>query len=228
MSDYLWEIREQRRVSEIKWIVRDRKIEVLCHFTLLENLPGILQYGLLSRSTLTKRGMGFRAIDHERLDGCLDAVCLSISFPNFRMFHIKRDSFLNSYNLRDSQWVVLLWDARILWELECEFCQRNAASNLMRGVPRQERRKPEALESVFCDFDDTRYSEPSMPRNFPTDSQAEVLVLGQIPATYLRQVHFRDYSVCMEWLNYVRSVTVADVFYGSLYFSPRMVNGVWK
>ncbi len=71
MSDHVREFREQRRVKDIRWLARDRKIDVLCHFTRLENLTGILRNGLLSRRTLSERHMRFYAVDHDRLDGCL-------------------------------------------------------------------------------------------------------------------------------------------------------------
>lgn len=228
MSDHVREFREQRRVKDIKWIVRDRKVDVLCHFTRLENLIGILRNGLLPRRTLYERHMRFYPVDHDRLDGCPDAVCLSVSFPNYMLFYSKRVNYFKEQQVAHSQWVVLLLDVRVLWELECEFCQQNAASNLERAIPRRERRQPEALEKMFSDFDDIRRFDLNIPRSFPTHPQAEVLAFGPIPAVYIRQVHFFDYFTFSKWQDRVRSLTAAGVFHKTDYFSARKDHRFWS
>ena len=57
--------------------------------------------------------------DPNRWDNQLNWVSTSISFPNYRMFFSKRQ---NTYNLENlvgvTGWVILLLDARILWELK--------------------------------------------------------------------------------------------------------------
>ena len=228
MSDHVREIREQRRVKDIKWLVRDRTIDLLCHFTRLENLIGILRNGLLPRRTLCEGHMRFYAVDPYRLDDCPDAVCLSVSFPNYIMFYSKRVNYFKEQQVTHSQWVVLLLDVRILWELECEFCQQNAASNLERELPRWERRKPEALENMFSDFDDIRRFDLNLPRSYPTNPQAEVLAFGQIPAVYIRQVHFLDNFTFSHWQDHVRSFTAAGVFHKTDYFSARKDHRFWS
>ena len=228
MSDHIREFREHRRVEDIKWIVRDRKIDVLCHFTRLENLTGILGNGLLSRRKLGERHMQFYEIDKVRLDGCPDAVCLSVGFPNYMLFYSKRVNYFREQQVSNSQWVVLLLDVRILWELECEFCQQNAASNVERTIPKWERRMPEALEKMFSDFEDITRHDLNLPRGFPTNPQAEVLVFGHIPAVYLKQVHFWDYFTFSNWHDHVRSLTAACVCHNPEFFSPRKDYEVWR
>lgn len=228
MSVHVRELREQWRVKDIKWHVRDRKIDVLCHFTRLENLIGILRSGLLPRKTLSERHIPFNAVDPHRRDDCPEAVCLSISFPNYRLFYNKRVSYFKEQQVRHFQWVVLLLDVRILWELECEFCRQNAASKLEREIPRSERRKPEALEKMFSDFDDVNRFDLNIPRNYPTHPQAEVLAFGPIPAVYIREVHFFDYFIFSKWQDRVRSLTAAGVFRKSDYFSARKDYRFWS
>ena len=147
MSDHAWEVKEQRRARDIMLIAKDRKIDVLCHFTRLENLSGILRNGLLSRTSLEKSGASFVPTDMTRQEGYPEAVCLSVSFPTYKMLYRKRVMFRQCNQVTDSQWIVLLLDAKLLWELECGFCQQNAATYSERRVSRKDMRTPQALES---------------------------------------------------------------------------------
>ena len=49
---------EEKIAEHIATIVRDRQIELILHFTPLENLPNILAYGLRSRSELMAADLG--------------------------------------------------------------------------------------------------------------------------------------------------------------------------
>lgn len=93
--------RLQLRASEIQKICQMYGIEVLVHFTHIANLNSILQHGLLGRAQL--ESMSWleppKYNDTYRLDGQREAICLSISFPNYKMF------YKYSFNNR-SDWVV--------------------------------------------------------------------------------------------------------------------------
>lgn len=121
-------MRESRQL-QLQQICAERRITTLIHFTRIENLSSILQEGLLGRSLLERRGQDFVWNDEQRLDAHKEAVCLSISFPNYQMFF--------KYRRRTSHdhWVALLLDAKVLWELDCAFFQENAASNTNRITP---------------------------------------------------------------------------------------------
>ena len=67
--------------------LKQNRIDWLYHFTRVENLPNILKYGLLPRETLEWNGIGSQFNDNYRHDCCLDAVCTSIEFPNYKMFY---------------------------------------------------------------------------------------------------------------------------------------------
>ena len=89
---------ESNREAQIQQICDERNIETLVHFTRVENLSSILQNGLLSRKALEileeTRGQQFLFNDRKRKDGHKDAICLSISFPNYQMFYPIREDKL--------------------------------------------------------------------------------------------------------------------------------------
>ena len=228
MSDLIRDVQEQRRVKDIMWIARDRRIEALCHFTRVENLSGILRNGLLSRRLLHENRLPFFPIDYDRQDGYLEAVCLSVSFPNYKMFYSKRESFRHRYQVGHSQWVVLLWEASLLWEFECLFCQQNAAHDSVRSLPLEERRSPLAFEEIFRDFESVRRLDLNLPRNYPTNPQAEVLVFGRIPISYLREIHFYNLDAWTNWYNADYIAYNANIFYGDLFFRERQDYRVWQ
>ena len=118
----------QNRESQIRQICTERSITTLFHFTRIENLRSILQEGLLSHSNLETREPRPLFNDNDRADWCPEANCLSISFPNYKMFYSIRGK-KKAEGVKDSQWVILLLNADILWELDCAFCQTNAASS---------------------------------------------------------------------------------------------------
>ena len=185
------------RESEIQQICEERGITALVHFTRAEHLQSILREGLLSRTILETRGP-VQFNDLQRWDGHKEAICLNISFPNYELFFkFSRPGY--------SQWIVLLLDAKVLWELDCAFCQENAASNAVRHIPLEVRKKPDALEGMFVDVcRDTKgnvYQRQSLqiPDDYPTHPQAEVLVFDQIQSDYIKEVHFYDETALEQW-----------------------------
>lgn len=217
----------QDRSLEIKRFCKERGIETLFHFTRIEYLHNILQDGLLGRRYLEKHGLPFIPNDPVRADWCPEANCLSISFPNYPMFYSIRKK-KKSEGVNDSQWVVLLLDAKVLWELDCAFCQRNAASNAISTISLDKRKKPETLKDMFSDFYGIKHQNLSIPQNYPTHPQAEVLVFDQIPMEYINAIHFRDATIMKQWRsNYTG--TFSDKFFNNQEcFFPRSDYEFWK
>ena len=111
--------------SRIERLIDKRDIKYLTHFTRIENLPSILQKGLMPRKQLLLQGIRPEVNDWNRLDNT-DAVCLSVSFPNYKLFYrfrVKRP---------ETKWAVILLDPIILDRCSCSFACRNAASNEMK------------------------------------------------------------------------------------------------
>lgn len=169
----------------IRDFVIKRRINRLLHFTREANLGSILECGLITRDVLRAKGMEGNCNDELRLDGT-DAVCASIGFPNYRMF----------YRLRATEksigWVVLVLDPKILWTSDVAFCCGNAASTLVTSQPLEARKSIAALEAMFADFGDIKRTQLGLPESYPTNPQAEVLLLDGVPLHCIREVIVYD------------------------------------
>ncbi len=228
MTALIQEFLQHRRMRDIRWIAKDRRVNVLCHFTRIENLCSILQEGLLGRSLLDRRRTQFISIDERRGDGCAEAVCLTVSFPNYRMFFGKREYYWKNHGVYMNQWIVLLFEADLLWELDCAFCQQNAAHSSVTRHSLEDRRKPEAFERIFFDFEDINRLDLDIPRNYPTNPQAEILVFDTIPISYLREIHFLNSNAWDHLSDRDFVADNADVVYSDLFFRARKDYEVWK
>ncbi len=222
------------RESRIQQICEDRGITTLVHFTKVKYLRNILYEGLLDhQSLLEKHGQWFVPNDQKRIDGHKEAICLSISFPNSQLF--QKFSWSDNDGQPDySGWVVLLLDAKVLWELDCAFCRENAASNAVRHILIEEKKKTEALENMFIEVcRDTKgnvYQRQSLqiPDDYPTHPQAEVLVFDQISSDYIREVHFYDETALKKWRDNNPWINPERLFHNQQYFRDRRDQVVWE
>lgn len=182
----------QHLVAEkIKQEVANRGISWLVHFTDVDNLMNIFNYGLLSIESLQKKGVSYFYNDAERWDGCLDALCLSIMQPNYKMFWKFR------YENPSTDWVVLGINNAVLWEKECAFCVENAASNSVRHIPLEERKGVEAFRKMFQEYPGKPLrSQLGLVDSTTTNPQAEVLVFEDIEPSYIFAAAFEnDYTM---------------------------------
>ncbi len=195
----------------------------LIHFTRIENLKSILQHGLINRKELSRLPESERPIfnDQERFDGHIEAICLSVSFPNYQMFYkLNKD--------KPDDWVVLLLDSSILWDLDCAFCQTNAASSKISSVPLEQRKTFEALKQMFTDEENVSREELGIPANFTTNPQAEVLVFDTIPVKYIRGVNFRSISAMKAWQNLNSYPENISLVASDTFFKPRSDWPKWQ
>ena len=218
----------RNRASQIQQICTERGITTLVHFTRIENLHSILQQGLLGRSILETHGQQFLFNDHDRVDGHKEAICLSISFPNYQMFYSIREQKKETQEANDSQWIVLLLDVKVLWELDCAFCQNNAARKAISRTSLEDRKSPEALKGMFGDFYNIRHQDLSIPQDYPTHPQAEVLVFDPIPAQYIEAIHFWDAAAQERWLPNITDANYEISCINRHYFEPRHDYEIWR
>ena len=182
----------------MKEFMRSRRIDTLFHFTRANNLPNIFRYGLLPKESLLNNGIDAEFNDHYRYDGCENALCASLEFPNYKMF----------YSLRtdnpDVDWAVIKLDARILLDYDCAFCVTNAGSEESYSVNLKDRMGTRALKKLYEDYPGKpSRQEMNLKDWYPTNPQAEVLIFGGVPVEYIEEVYFsnnkalRKYSACI-------------------------------
>ena len=160
----------------------ERGIKHLVHFTQAENLPSIQTFGLRSRQELERFKVSFQFNDAQRIDGFLNAVSLSVTSPNYKMFYSLRQS-------KSVQWAVIFLDAyKVLRNFDCAFHATNAANNSMRFRPIEERKTLDAFESMF--YDNEVRKARGLENNEPTDPQAEILCFDPIPPEFFKDIAF--------------------------------------
>jgi hypothetical protein len=174
--------RPQQTIEEsarFRRFLSERKIGYLVHFTTVSNAIQIARWGLMPRKYLELEPIRLKLrplfTDHCRYDGRKDVNCLSVSFPNYKMFFKKRKSM-------GGHWAVLLIDPDVLTRYRCEFCATNNASlgALCRpGV--------EAAQRMFSGL--SLRQRFQLPAHYTTDPQAEVLGHAVIPPACIRAIH---------------------------------------
>ena len=188
----------EQEAEMIRAICGLQGIVSLYHFTRVENLPSIFRHGLRPVQALQSNRIPFRWNDEHRIDGHEDAICVSISHPNEKLFY--RWRMINPAQ----RWVVLCLNPAILWENEVAFCAHNAAD---RRISKQDRKKLGSAKTfgglfVNGDAPPTRAEQGLAPCD-PTDVQAEVLVFENIPASAITGVVFSDAASLTQWQSVV-------------------------
>jgi hypothetical protein len=170
-------------------ILNNRSIRYLVHFTPLDNINSILEKGLYSRGFIEESEAGIFEgnlfTDEFRLENMKEGICLSITFPNDKMFYIKRRDAKKGI-----QWGVVLIDANIIANLSCRFFPTNAALKDFRIFNETYFEGAAALNRMFCNELETSKQkimrEPYLLDKDTTCVQAEVMVLQHIPVEYIR------------------------------------------
>lgn len=185
---------EVARRKELHAYMRARGVTAVGHFTRLRNLGNILKHGLQPRGRLEEMGVAYAANDGLRIDGG-DGVCLSVSFPNYKLFYKFRNEFPGE------QWVVLVLSTEVIERKACIFNPKNAASSAMTGYSKERRMRMDALQAMFYDQEIEAAQDPveerttlraklRLPDHFTTDPQAEIVVTESIEPTLISAMIF--------------------------------------
>ncbi len=171
--------------TTIKEFITARGITSLFHFTRIANLASILEEGLLTRSECSRKGIKPLINDHSRFDGT-NAICATIGFPNYRMFYRLR---IDNPNV---EWAVLALNSSLLWRTRCVFSNTNAGDSSVYSVPIGQRQGLRPLEAMFDDYGSIKRKDLGIPDYFPTNPQAEVLLLDGASADDIEGIYFRS------------------------------------
>lgn len=149
----------------------------------MENVHSIFTDGIVPRATLEKNQTPVAYNDAYRHDGFKNASCLSIGYPNYKMF----------YRLRQQDtsidWVIFSIKSEILWTKDCAFCTDNAASSIITSIPIDQRKGVQAFNSMFLPIQGKpSRAELKLPLNYTTNPQAEVLVFDTIAPNEIIEV----------------------------------------
>lgn len=182
LEEYLSEYAENKFYNrfELRNIIGSRGIEYLCHFTPIDNLESILNNGLYSREYIEDNLPDAIWIDDTRAEGIKKGICLSVSFPNSKMFYSKRQSCKDI-----EEWAVIVLSAsKVLLNYDCAFFPTNAAFSGYRSIPLSDFMHSGAFSTLF-DYEvenrnGTVHRDRNLDDEFPTDVQAEVIVLNHI------------------------------------------------
>lgn len=170
--------------DQLRRDLESRGVQTVCHFTPLQNLDGILLHGLLPRSLhdsiLGEEAKEVVYPDSDRLDGRLDTVSLSVSYPNAPLFYRQRKK------LGECGWVVVRCHPSVLWSHACAFVPTNASHNAIVSGDLVSFMGPSALPMFFL-----RDGPHSL------DIQAEVLSFDRIPPVFITALEFDERSYAL-------------------------------
>ena len=183
------QIKEKESIYD--FLVRDRGVIFLVHFTPVTNIKSILENGLLPRAELEERGIVADTPDLVRLDSCLDYTSLSVSFPNYRILYQK--TCHSGFNF-----AVLLLDPKLILAKPLEdisYLTENAAAKGNGNI--EEKIGLRAAKALFDDTviisgNEVTRTQLGIPDKFTTNPQAEVFVWGRIDPTFIKSILVRN------------------------------------
>ena len=143
-------------------------------------MPFILRYGLLTNAIL--RNAGGTIEDHSRIDRNADHVCLSIDFPNYKLFYKRRME-----NTRET-WCILSISKSLIWERSCIFFPSNAA----RNNGRDGKRGLTGIQAMYTTNVGETARSALLQKSIPTEPQAEVLVPDTIQPEDIQKIYFES------------------------------------
>ena len=161
--------KERRKRNSYKNIIAKRDIRELIHFTNISNIKTIIEYGILPRKEVECKLPTTSVNDIYRYDNYKNATCLSVSFPNYKMFYKYQNENKNAH------WAVISLNPELLTDLDIKyflFFKENAAKN----------------DSSICTFTEMFGNSNGCD---PENPQAEILAFGTIPPKYIQKIYVR-------------------------------------
>lgn len=192
-------------------LIKKHEVEFLVHFTRCENLENIFNYGLLTRSYISTNNIISVFNDSYRIDGYQDAICASISFPNYKMFYkLRKDN-------PDVKWAIIAIDTKVLYDKECAFCLDNAASYLERSRPIDLKKDKEAFGRLFGEYpNQVSRQKLGIDKCMTTNPQSEVLIFENLGLEYIVRVIFENENDKAQYIHYIPK-NIESIVYSNIY-----------
>jgi len=203
--------------TELNKFAEKRNIKCLIHFTHLDNLENILTFGLIPRKFLEeeviKVALKPKFSDNQRLDGMGEVNCLSVSFPNYKMFYSKSKDNPND-------WAVILFNLDVILKHRCKFTSDNLASRQSKpfdGI--------KGAEQLFSDSN--LRQKLKLPSYYTTNPQSEVLEYSVIPPSWIKEVHVKS-AEGLARVTRLGNPNKINLKVDRTYFKPREDYSYWK
>ena len=172
-----------------------RNLTKLYHFTAVENIASILRYGILSRKVLEERCINYIANDDMRLEHRLSHINCSLEYPNNTLLWKYKSNSNNEFCLFEID-IQILKDRQ--WAKCCPFNAAKYAGGMILQI--------KDIEELFY--------EPrpaTLPPNFTTDKQAEVLIYKIIPLKYINRIIFQNDFVANTYRNIIAAYGIKTI-----------------
>lgn len=212
--------------EKIKEIIDRRNITSIIHFTRVENLPSIIEYGIMPSAELKQKNIEFISNDSNRFDNRTEFSSFSISYPNYKMFYSVSNSNKEQWCILEISPEILLSDNNIVM-----FFDRNAACSESKSENISKCVTAQSFESMFAEYyiyKGQTYirSNLGLQSYHTTNPQAEVMISGIIDCQYINKCYFyNEHSLRGFLMQYGYRST--DFSTGK-YFSPRCDYEFWR
>ena len=220
-----------KKAKEIKKLIKKNKLSFLTHFTHIDNLRSIIQFGILPPAIL-KTNRNFSSVRYNSISlppGWERFVSLNLSFPDNKLL-------MQLQNHQPSEWIILLIDIRVIYEFPCYFFPERANDCICRSpLPGQfldQYADPKDLAALFEDQGEVKRKALEIPPYYPTNPGTEILSSFPISPAYISQIHFYSDYKFNQWVlsntEFALSQDKNRWACGLQYYSPRSDYMYWK
>lgn len=170
--------------SKVSEFLENRSIRNILHFTHTSNLISILTNGLKSLESIEKAGIINISHDIGRYDEIRQGIFCSIAYPNIWMLNGKE-------NINPQEYAILEIMENALFLQHFAAFPGNSARNELKTHAEENFDQyvgVTGLRRMFLNKD--LRSKEKVPKNEPTDLQAEIIFFNELNPDRIRKIHF--------------------------------------
>ena len=170
--------------SKVSEFLENRRIRNILHFTHTSNLISILTNGLKSLDSIEKAGITIKSHDIGRYDEIRQGIFCSIAYPNIWMLNGKE-------NINPQEYAILEIMENALFLQHFAAFPGNSARNVLKTHAEENLNLyvgVTGLRRMFLNKD--LRSKQNVPKNEPTDLQAEIIFFNELNPDRIRKIHF--------------------------------------